>query len=454
VSENTDNIAVCVSKLSKCYQIYDKPQDRLKQGLWRGRKQFFREFWALKDVSFKVKKGEAVGIIGRNGSGKSTLLQLICGTLTPTSGQVEVNGRVAALLELGAGFSPDFTGRENVYMNAAILGLRKEQTDAKFHEVAEFAEIGEFMEQPVKTYSSGMFVRLAFAVQVCVEPDILVVDEALAVGDVFFRQRCYERLRRLREAGTAIILVSHSMAEVEQFCSRGLLLHQGEQRFLGTAIEAAKRYYIVEQSDFRTKLDPPSVAHEHYAEKKAGRLSMPEFGYFDISSSSQVSSGRGKLLRVALLNEEGEARVFHQGDVARFFYEFLLETAADVPTCGLEIVDDRKIIVHGKTSIEHNIATPTHVNDGTLIRVHQHVQLDLAVGDYTFNLGLGRLTMSDYLNRYLLKTEDLYGRVDVLCIAPSIGSFSIIPRNIETKPKISHHGVADLSGFMELDLVH
>ncbi|MDZ4098100.1 MAG: ABC transporter ATP-binding protein, partial [Methylophilaceae bacterium] len=192
------NIAIKVENLSKCYQIYDNPRDRLKQFVaprlqrltWQTPKQYFREFWALKDVSFEVKKGETVGIIGRNGSGKSTLLQMICGTLNPTSGSIQTSGRSAALLELGSGFNPEFTGRENVYMNAAVLGLTQDEIDKRYDDIVAFADIGEFINQPVKTYSSGMVVRLAFAVQSQIDPDILIVDEALSVGDAKFQAKC------------------------------------------------------------------------------------------------------------------------------------------------------------------------------------------------------------------------------------------------------------------------
>jgi lipopolysaccharide transport system ATP-binding protein len=233
--QNVGDFAIRVSNLSKCYQIYDTPRDRLKQFIapWVQRvvkhtpKPYFSEFWALRDVSFNIKRGETVGIIGRNGSGKSTLLQLICGTLTPTSGRVETNGRIAALLELGSGFNPEFTGRENVYMNGRILGLSQEEINDCFDDIAAFADIGEFIEQPVKTYSSGMFVRLAFAVQAHIDAQIVIVDEALAVGDVFFRQKCYARLNKLRESGTAILLVSHAMGDIEQFCEYAILLEIG-----------------------------------------------------------------------------------------------------------------------------------------------------------------------------------------------------------------------------------
>jgi lipopolysaccharide transport system ATP-binding protein len=196
--------------------------------LARGRRQYYREFWAIRDVSFEIRKGETVGIVGRNGSGKSTLLQLICSTLNPTSGSVTTSGRIAALLELGSGFNPEFTGRENVFLNAAVLGLSHEETTDRFDDILSFAEIGEFIDQPVKTYSSGMMVRLAFSVQAMVDPEILIVDEALAVGDEKFQRKCFARLEELKSRGTSILFVSHSGPQVIELCDRALLLERGE----------------------------------------------------------------------------------------------------------------------------------------------------------------------------------------------------------------------------------
>lgn len=253
----SSDFAIKVENLSKCYQIYDKPQDRLKQSLFsrlqrltgQPPKQYFREFWALKDVSFEVNKGETVGIIGRNGSGKSTLLQLICGTLTPTAGSIQTQGRVAALLELGAGFNPEFTGRENVYFNASILGLSTEEIDSRFADIVAFADIGDFINQPVKTYSSGMYVRLAFAVAVHVQPDILVVDEALSVGDIAFRNKCMEVIQKMVMSGVTILFVTHDLGTLQLLCSRVLWMANGELRASGDPIRIAQDYYVSTISD-------------------------------------------------------------------------------------------------------------------------------------------------------------------------------------------------------------
>ena len=246
---SSNDIAISVKNLSKCYAIYDNPRDRLKQFvmprlrrlLGRPPKSYYREFWALKDVSFEVKKGETVGIIGRNGSGKSTLLQMICGTLTPTSGSIQSNGRVAALLELGSGFNPEFTGRENIYMNASVLGLTKNEIDARFDDIAAFADIGDFIEQPVKTYSSGMMVRLAFAVIAHVDADILVVDEALAVGDAFFTQKCMRFLRNFMKTGT-VLFVSHDTGSIKNLCNYAVWLEKGQVIQEGAPKEVCELY--------------------------------------------------------------------------------------------------------------------------------------------------------------------------------------------------------------------
>jgi lipopolysaccharide transport system ATP-binding protein len=234
--------AITISGISKCYQIYDNPQDRLKQMFLGSRRNLFREFWALKDVSFEVPKGQTVGIVGRNGSGKSTLLQIIAGTLTPTSGFVSSHGRVAALLELGSGFNAEFTGRENVYLNASLLGLTNEEIDNKFDSIAAFADIGHFIDQSVKTYSSGMLVRLAFAVQAQVDPDILIVDEALAVGDAKFQAKCFDRLKKLKDNGTSILLVTHSSEQVVTHCSSAVLLDAGLIAAQGKPREVVNSY--------------------------------------------------------------------------------------------------------------------------------------------------------------------------------------------------------------------
>ena len=231
----SDQQALSVKDLCKFYPIYEHPRDRLLQAIWRGTKTFYKPFWALRDVSFSLNRGSTLGVMGRNGSGKSTLLQLICGTLRPTSGQIERHGRIGALLELGSGFNPEFTGIENVFLNAALLGLSEKETDTRLDSILSFADIGDFIHQPLKAYSSGMAVRLAFAVQAHTDPDILIVDEALAVGDELFQKKCYRRIDEMKESGCSILLVTHSSTQILQHCDQAMLIHAGRMRMLAKA---------------------------------------------------------------------------------------------------------------------------------------------------------------------------------------------------------------------------
>ena len=250
--------AVLIDGLSKCYHIYDRPQDRLKQAILprlaaalglRTQPRFFREFWAIRDVALAIGKGEVFGIVGRNGSGKSTLLQLMCGTLTPTQGSVATNGRVAALLELGAGFNPDFSGRENVFLNASLLGMSQRETEQRYDSIAEFAGIGDFMGQPVKTYSSGMYVRLAFAIATAVEPDLLIVDEALSVGDFAFQNKCMLRIRDISRRGATIVFASHDLSTLQMICDRVGWLDAGTMIEVGDPVQVCRSYYVSSLAD-------------------------------------------------------------------------------------------------------------------------------------------------------------------------------------------------------------
>ena len=238
----SSSLAIHAQNLGKAFQLYDRPIDRLKQMLMRGRRRYYKEFAALHDVTFELKKGEVLGLVGRNGAGKSTLLQLICGTLSPTTGQVTVQGRVAALLELGAGFNPEFSGKENIYLNASILGLSKAEIDERYDALVEFSGIADFIHQPVKTYSSGMYVRLAFSIATSVDPDILVIDEALSVGDGAFARKSFDRIMRLKEKGATILFCSHSIYQIEALCTRAIWLEKGVVRLIGDPSTVVARY--------------------------------------------------------------------------------------------------------------------------------------------------------------------------------------------------------------------
>ncbi len=274
---SSDDVVLRIRHISKRFEIYDKPRHRLQQMLFGRWKTYFREFWALRDINFEVKRGECVGIIGRNGAGKSTLLQIVTGTLQPTEGTVEHHGRIAALLELGSGFNPEFTGRENVYMNAAILGLTKAETDARYDDIVAFADIGEFIDQPVKTYSSGMMVRLAFAVNAFVDPDILIVDEALAVGDIGFQMKCFQKLHEIIAKGTTLLLVTHDLVSVSTFCRKVIFMNNGRLiRFSSNVLETVNAF----------KESMRIVKNVHGSTPSNSSTSEYRFGSFDATVES------------------------------------------------------------------------------------------------------------------------------------------------------------------------
>ena len=235
-------IAIAVNNITKAYKLYDKPTDRLRESLGLSKQKRYKEILALNDVSFDVKKGECVGIIGTNGSGKSTILKIITGVLSPTMGSIQVYGRISALLELGAGFNPEYTGLENIYVNGTVMGFSREEIDARLEEIISFADIGEFINQPVKTYSSGMFVRLAFAVAINIDPEILIVDEALSVGDVFFQAKCYHKFEEFKKQGKTILFVSHDLGSVAKYCDRVVLLNKGVKNCEGEPKEVIDIY--------------------------------------------------------------------------------------------------------------------------------------------------------------------------------------------------------------------
>jgi lipopolysaccharide transport system ATP-binding protein len=362
--------AVRATGLGKLYRIYRRPQDRLKHMLLgRFGRRWGEEFWALRDVSFEVARGEAVGVIGRNGSGKSTLLQIIAGTLAPTEGQVEVRGRVAALLELGSGFNPDFSGRENVFLNGAILGLGRAEIERRFDDIAAFADIGAFMEQPTRLYSSGMAVRLAFAVQAFSQPDILIVDEALAVGDIAFQHKCMRHIQRLVADGTALLFVSHSAETVKRFCQRGLWLDGGAVRFYGQASAAVERYlaharmreqrtWEAPPDDLPDDMDPSADlgAFEDAPELQSAFRRDPRVGTL-AGEDERYGNGKARITAVELLDEHGnpvgEAH-FGQRVRLRISAERLAERLA-----GLEvsfIVRDRnRVDLFGTTTTDERI---------------------------------------------------------------------------------------------------
>lgn len=388
----SDDIAIKIENLSKCYHIYETPRDRLKQfvlpclqrrfGLLP--KQYFSEFWALKDVSFEVKKGKTVGIIGRNGSGKSTLLQMICSTLNPTLGSVTTRGRIAALLELGSGFNPQFTGRENVYLNGAVLGLSAAEVDARFDEIASFADIGKFIERPVKTYSSGMVVRLAFAVAINVNPDILVVDEALAVGDAAFQRKCMRKIGELSDAGVTLLFVSHSMETVKQICGEALYLVRG------TAVEfgAAKQVCISYERDLfgasrKAETNQPGALVD--PPKSDQQILDPDLLETD---EKTYGDGRVQISEVVIRNQHQQrTNILDPSAPYVFSYKAIFSAPVALPVFGMMITNREGICIFGANTQNHSLSQRSFV-EGDEVRIEFQVTNHLGPGVYYLTCGI------------------------------------------------------------------
>lgn len=398
--------AIVVSGLNKCFHIYDAPRDRLLQMLSRGRKQYYREFWALKDISFSVFKGETVGIVGRNGSGKSTLLQMICGTLNPTAGVITTHGRIAALLELGSGFNPEFTGRENVYMNAAVLGLSRMEAEARFAEIEAFAEIGDFIDQPVKTYSSGMMVRLAFAVAINVDAQVLIIDEALSVGDELFQRKCYGRIEALKKKGSTILFVSHSGSAVIEFCDRALLLDGGELLTIGTPKHIISKYQRLMyapadrraaiRDELRVAGDPAAVetAHETVAlpAPESREVHAEELEFFDphlTPQSTVLYESNGALIESpAIYTKEGkQANCLVRG--RSYYYRYKVSFSRNVTNVrfGMMIKTTSGYELGGAASMPSGQGI-LHVKAGQEIEVEFRFDCTINPGTYFFNAGV------------------------------------------------------------------
>jgi ABC-type polysaccharide/polyol phosphate transport system ATPase subunit len=353
--------------VSKSYSIYSTPGDRLKELATFHRRQFHQDYWALRDVTFDVGRGETFCIVGENGCGKSTLLQICAGILQPTSGVVSVKGRIAALLELGAGFNPEFSGRDNVYLNAAILGFSAKQIDRKFADIAEFAEIGEFIDQPVKTYSSGMVVRLAFAVAINVDPEILLVDEALAVGDIYFRQRCLRKVHELRSRGVTILFVSHAIAEVKALGDRALWLEKGHVMAQGTT-ERVISQYLAAMAEKDANYQALDVIHHPQRASVAPVEIVDEIPNIDY----RFGDGRAEILGIAVCSDSGRPLSVLLPDSAIVVrVSVRAKSNLDRPIVGVTIRDERGVDLAGSnTESEGHPLSPLKAGDVTTVDFH------------------------------------------------------------------------------------
>ena len=420
--------AIRVEQVSKIYRLYNSPSSRLKEALFRGRRKYHLDYWALRDVSLSVSRGNTFGVIGRNGSGKSTLLQLIAGILTPTSGSVHVNGRISALLELGSGFDPEFTGRENVYLNGSILGMSHDEIDERFEGIQRFADIGGFIDQPVKLYSSGMYVRLAFATAVNVDPDILLVDEALAVGDVVFQHRCMRKIREIQEQGKTILFVSHDIGAVRKLCSEAVFIENGCIASIGKTDGVIQAYYkAIWNAD-----EKPIVTHEppnnpdlsSNPEIPSQEFPLDPINHYD----NRFGSRAGEILAAGLSNQFGQrADTVTGGQTLHFSLLVKCHQPVDMPMAGFVMKDllGNDLISTNTDAEGHYLhACPT----GVLLRVtFSFVVPHLKPGSYAISAGFGNGTIDNH------KAYDWIENIAVFTMETAGMSYGLIRTPVEVQ---------------------
>ncbi|TKU27765.1 ABC transporter ATP-binding protein [Citrobacter sp. wls618] len=401
----SSEISISIENVSKVYEMYDNPRERLLQ-LFSSSKKYYKEFWALKNINFHLRKGETVGILGRNGSGKSTLLQIIAGTLEATQGCVTTSGVVAALLELGSGFNPDFTGRENIYLNGSILGFSREQMDNRIDEIIAFADIGQHLDQPVKTYSSGMAVRLAFAVQACIEPQIFIVDEALAVGDEKFQRKCYDYIEKLRKKGCSILLVTHSTGTIEKFCQRAVLLHKGEMHAIGSAKDVIDQYHALLYSDEQAYIRFVNSQKERESQSsledqtaETFKTETTDIVYGDSDSDSDGSSKKqsitrglsAQIVKWGIFDSNGkQCELFNTGECITVTMQIESLSNINEIQAGLLLRTVEGVSVYG-TSTRYHDSNLISVKCGDVWNCSFNIKLDLCPGSYFITLAIAEV---------------------------------------------------------------
>jgi lipopolysaccharide transport system ATP-binding protein len=440
-----------VRGLGKRFDVYESPWQRILEWPVFGGRKRHRELWAVRDVAFTVMPGQVVGIIGVNGAGKSTLVKLLTGVLDATEGSVHVGGRVLALPELGSDLNPALTGRQNVLVSAELLGLPQGTVERKLNEILEFSELGEFFEHRVNTYSTGMCMRLAFSMFASLDCELLIIDEAMAVGDVFFQQKCYERISELVAQNTAILLVTHDLNAIQHYCQEVVVLHQGHKAFQGDATSAIQAY--VQLRGTRTAR---SIESTLSARKRRAR---PLTGFYWPVSDDQISApsgtlrggGRARVTKLAMCNTSGQqTHVFKQGETVTLCYELELQKDIGVPVGIVEIRNAYNILIHSKTSLQHRLDSPSSVAAGDRIRFSQQIELGLEPGDYALNVGLMAIHPDDYAKLDELTQQDLNERLVWVCRQIQASAF-VVTFGFGRGLALTHAGVCDLPGSIQIE---
>jgi len=458
-------ILLTLEGVSKSYRLWNRPHERLVYGFWSQvppyapaalqrlaasqKSKLGREVFALSEVSLTIRRGESVGVIGRNGSGKSTLMQLIAGVLQPSSGRAQVySARVSALLELGSGFDPNFTGRQNVLLHGSLMGLSEQENQARLEEVFEFSEVGEYFDRPVKTYSSGMVIRLAFASSTTVHADLLIIDEALAVGDIFFQQKCFHKLRQLVKSGVTFLLVSQDPRAISEFCDVTMILDRGRMVFFGNSSQAIDTYYSLTKSFLRSSGIRNVVRGQYleYVEKSDGEtLEIAKF--MEEIPSSLVGPAENPVatfLRFALLDDDGKpTNFFRQGNWLTLIFDIKVLEGIENLSPGVILRDQRGTFLHSKYEHQIDLKGLRTCRAGDQFRVVYSVRLDIAPGHYTFSLDMISIP-STIIQDGKLSHVDYEGHFRWICATGPLVAFSVGFDPARDGAECPHFGIFDL----------
>ncbi|BAQ61815.1 teichoic acid export ATP-binding protein TagH [Geminocystis sp. NIES-3708] len=449
-----DDIILRVENLGKCFKIYDNPWNRAREWLSISKRSYHQPYWSIKDISFEVRRGDFIGIIGENGAGKSTLLKIITGVLRSTEGTYELNGKVLSLLELGTDFNPELSGRANAIYSAELLGFPEGYVQERMEEIAQFSELEEFFDRPMKLYSSGMKIRLAFSLFAFLESDILILDEVLAVGDIFFKQKCYQLLEELIAKKTTIILVTHELGAVQQYCQEVLLLHQGKKIYQGLPKEGIWQFHqlkhgFIQKKSLGIKTDTSSQKSSLPSFNSSDNFSWPNDEFFipvDFPDASYA-----QLTRYAMCNSKGEPTLnFLQGEESYIYCEFLIKQDIGVPIVGVSITNKYNVIIHNKTSFQHKINVPSQVNKGDCIRFSRHITLSIEPNEYVLNIAFGTMSKDDYASLNVVLKDEFISHLQVGDVYDGIVAFNLLHRY--SYDEHSHFGICNLLGDCQIQV--
>jgi len=464
---NTDIVAQA-EEISKNFKIYTSSIDIINEWATLGKRSFHRDYEALKGVSFKIHKGEFVGVIGQNGAGKSTLLKIITGVLQPTRGVYKVNGRVLSILELSGGTDDDLTGRQNVIRSGQLLGLPGGYVQERMAAIEEFSELDDFFDQPLRTYSTGMRSRLSFSMFAFLDTDLLILDEVLAVGDIFFKQKCFARLAELIENKTSIILVTHSLGIIQRYCNRVILLEKGEKIYDGDPGEAIRLFMQIRGQQKAKAIEALGIQDEDYtigsidnnkpprknSPKNVNLSSWPNDTLFNITSFPKLRGrGRVNLTRMAVLNEKGKPTLtFNHGEQMNIYCEFQVKNDIAVPVFNIEIRDSLNLLIHSKSSIQNGVETPSSLSKGSFVHYYQSITLNIAPESYIVNITCFILPLNDYKQAKELGYQEIVNRMNLLWKLDQAFAFLILNRSGTERLDIVHGGLCDLPGSGQIQV--